>query len=123
MSIDRQAAELLGDARAAANTVRQSLVNPTPATLRDSLPLLQHAADCLERLHELLRSRPGRPAADLAGPAVELQKDVRQLRALLESCAGFRAGWFRRLATQAAGYTAQGAPSPLAGAGRVLAEA
>ena len=116
------AVKLMLDVRACVGAVRESLREPTPLSLTRSWPLLQEAIDHLGRLQGCFRDGARNTDAALSHSALALQREVLQLRALLESCASFTLGWTHCLGAMYFGYTPRGVPLQLDAGGQVLLE-
>jgi len=111
------AAKLLHEARASVRTVRESLLDPSPAALTQSWPHLQSAIDALRRLQPVLADR-SQPTDALRSAAAALHRDVRLLAALLDSAVRFASGWSGCLSARIAGYTPGGVSALPTGARR-----
>lgn len=108
---DDQVTGLFHEAGSCVDSVRQSLVKPAPSALRLAAPLLERAIRHVETLNQLLRSHPPHRNSDYSGMAAELQLNVAQLAALLESAGAFNPG-----------YTPERMPSNLNAGRQVLGE-
>lgn len=110
-------AERLATARSEVNRACNLLIAPTPEALNTCQDALQRA------IAALTESRSPSHGFQ-AGPAVEpearaLRAEVRRAGWLLQNLADFYRGWERILGTMSGGYTANGAPAPVARLGRL----
>jgi hypothetical protein len=109
--------ECVCGARASVREAQQLLVSPRPRALEQSLPNLQRAIGCLEKLAQSLRSGrfPATSNDELRKALGELGRESRTLKALLENAARLYSGWAGWVYS-ACQYTARGelaAPPPL----------
>lgn len=103
MHVEPDVLEQVAAARAALEQARMLLEKPSPKALEDCGPPLTGAAEALRKL----KTRVGAPPP---GHAVVrgLQKDLEEVRGLLEQAGAFYLGWSRILESAAGAYDADG---------------
>jgi len=126
MSVENQPLELLTSAQAALRQIKEALRAPAPRAITDCGAPLCTAAEALRRLH--LQSEPGevgggapRDAAYAADVALleplakEVQRDLSEVKQLLEQAGAFYLDRFQMLESATGAYDASGELSAPAG--------
>jgi len=88
------------------------LTAPTVETVDECRTRLEETADALVRLRTALPSHDRKKDAALRALLLSLRAEINRVALLLDSAAAFHAGWMRRAASMAGGYTDRGTPSP-----------
>lgn len=119
MSAECTPLELMGKARADLGRVKESLLAPTPPTLGNATPLLAETADRLRRVRKYLETTETKgDVADtesrqhLQSLAMELTRDLGDVRKLVEQASEFYFGWAGILLSASGSYTATGEATP-----------
>ena len=111
--------ELIGEARAALGHVKESLLSPTPEALENATPQLVEVVERLRRLRKHLEAEePQGSVAEkeskrhIRSLAVELGRDLNDVRKLTEQAGGFYLGWASVLLSASGSYTPNGEAAP-----------
>ena len=114
---EREVVEQLAEVRSRLECVFRLLDHPSPEALARCEALLGEAVDRFEDSRALWRLAQGNPEALAEARCVRTK--IRQAGRLLGNAAAYYQGWYRVLATRAAGYTARGTPGALIGGNRI----
>jgi hypothetical protein len=94
---------------------RQLILDASPRSLDQCVPMLEQARAGLEALRD-------QAAEDETRPKTRLLVDLRQIGSLLDNAAGFYLGWIQLRGCLTGGYSADGGPAPLEPNRRVSVE-
>jgi hypothetical protein len=98
--------------------VRGALEQPSVVRIDQCREELQKMVGILQGIPRQFGELPANRDGVLAG-ALAARRELRRIRDLLESAAGFHQGWRQFRATFLSGYTAQGAPAAVPGTHRL----
>ena len=108
---ERTCDAILTEAGETIRRVRETLENPAHRPLEESGQELAAALALLGALPEALAQEPPAGREVLRAKARRSRQELARVRVLLDSADAFYAGWARRRAGLAAGYTPQGIPT------------
>jgi hypothetical protein len=108
----RTAAERLETAQQQVREASALLIGLRADRLEECGILLREAQRQLESLRDTWQIEP--PGRQLRSHALDLARDIRRARALLEHGVSLGAAWLARWHASTAGYTASGSPASLA---------
>ncbi len=103
--------------RAALERAAKLLVNPVPRNLEDCQSALDMAASRLAGCTADLDRHTGDPA--LLAESIALRQGVRHAAFLLHTAAEHHRKWYQILRAKMGGYTSEGCPAEISGAGRI----
>jgi hypothetical protein len=101
---------------------RQLILDASPRSLDQCVPMLEQARAGLEALRDQAAQDETRPKTRLLVDLSKLQRDLAQIGSLLDNAAGFYLGWIQLRGCLTGGYSADGGPAPLEPNRRVSVE-